>query len=90
VPVTQTVGRFAQEKNVSNKIHKGATEFNLDCFSDCGNVLVDYQRTQKAFEKIARSEGWKKVDGIWVCPKCAQQSVHPTRAGVAKKFENFE
>ena len=67
---------------MSNKIHKGATEYNLDCFSDCGNVLVDYQRTQGAFEKIARSEGWKKIDGIWVCPKCAQQSVHPTNDGL--------
>ena len=58
---------------MNNKIHKGATEYSLSCFSDCGNTLVDYQRTKKAFEEIARMEGWKKIDGIWICPKCAEQ-----------------
>lgn len=74
---------------MSNKILKGATEYALDCFSDCGNVLVDYQRNQKAFVQIARLEGWKRIDGIWICPQCAaKKSINLDQKRAAVKTDS--
>lgn len=62
-----------------------SAQYSVWC--DLCESLEDYQefRNQKMAEREWKKLGWKKVDGIWVCPKCvnAQQSFAPDSSKAA-------
>lgn len=56
-------------------------EWVARCFV-CGQMDVAHYVTRlEAIEAFSKNDKWRVINKKWHCDKCAQQGMHPTRAG---------
>jgi len=49
------------------------TEYTAWC-GRCSHWEQESEARKRDMEKVIRARGWKKVKGLWVCPKCLEKS----------------